>query len=61
MSKQKQSSSSNSDPSTTTQEFNSGTPSFTEPVGANKAAKDAGYRNYKHFLESYGMRIWNGT
>ncbi|PVI06281.1 hypothetical protein DM02DRAFT_667541 [Periconia macrospinosa] len=28
-------------------------------TGTAAAAKDAGYRHFKHFLESYGLRIWN--
>ncbi|ORX91753.1 hypothetical protein BCR34DRAFT_551262 [Clohesyomyces aquaticus] len=25
----------------------------------DSASKDAGFRNFKHFLESYGLRIYN--
>jgi hypothetical protein len=28
-------------------------------IGTDKAAKDAGFRHFKAFLESYGLRIWN--
>ncbi|KAF2643151.1 hypothetical protein P280DRAFT_467224 [Massarina eburnea CBS 473.64] len=31
----------------------------SEPMGANRAAKAAGYRHFKHFLESYGLRLYN--
>ncbi|KAF2747465.1 hypothetical protein M011DRAFT_402219 [Sporormia fimetaria CBS 119925] len=27
-------------------------------VNTNKAAQHAGYNNFKHLLESYGLRIW---
>ncbi|KAF9740512.1 hypothetical protein PMIN06_001641 [Paraphaeosphaeria minitans] len=28
-------------------------------TGTEAAAKDGGFRNFKNFLESYGLRIWN--
>ncbi|KAF2241803.1 hypothetical protein BU26DRAFT_170528 [Trematosphaeria pertusa] len=31
--------------------------SSSKPTGTNSASKDAGFRNFKHFLESYGLRL----
>lgn len=28
-------------------------------MSVNKAAQAAGFRHFKAFLESYGLRIWN--
>ncbi|KAF2867230.1 hypothetical protein BDV95DRAFT_503500 [Massariosphaeria phaeospora] len=29
------------------------------PIGANKAAQDAGFKHFKAFLEAYGLRLDN--
>ncbi|KAF1958539.1 hypothetical protein CC80DRAFT_408395 [Byssothecium circinans] len=31
----------------------------SERINTNKASQAAGYRHFKHFLECYGLRIWN--